>query len=146
MDIEKVRLENGTELGVSDAEARAIIGDGVLDPSFNASDLTGAANELKSSLDGLIKFKTVSRDITQGAGSDYWSLTIPASITGYTKLITGVNIVYASGGGAGGSCYLRGYVANSDTQITAYVYNTSSSSQSLTLEANVLFIPTTHSL
>ena len=138
MDIEKVRLENGTELGVSDAEARAIIGDGVLDPSFNASDLTGAANELKSSLSGLIKFKRSSRTVSTAAGSDFWSLTIPASITGYTRLVD-VEIE-CSGDGSGGSCYVKGYKYNSDTQLNVYTYNTTPSTQSITIHVNVIFI------
>ena len=48
---EMVDIEvDGTVYEVVDSAARGIIGDGQLDPGFTATDLTGAANELKSNL------------------------------------------------------------------------------------------------
>jgi hypothetical protein len=44
---------DGTVYEVVDATARGIIGDGQLDPGFTATNLTGAANELKSNLTDL---------------------------------------------------------------------------------------------
>ena len=44
---------DGTIYEVVDSAAREIIGDGQLDPGFTATNLTGAANELKSNLTSL---------------------------------------------------------------------------------------------
>ena len=49
-EVDKIELDS-TVYEVKDAAARSIIGDGQLDPGFTATDLTGAANELKSNLD-----------------------------------------------------------------------------------------------
>ena len=48
-EVDKIELDS-TVYEVKDAAARTIIGDGQLDPGFTATNLTGAANELKSNL------------------------------------------------------------------------------------------------
>jgi hypothetical protein len=87
----------------------------------------------------LAKFKQTYRDITQPAGNDNWSLTVPASISGYTKLIVGVNVIALDS--LGRNCFVKSYKIDSDTAITVYVENLSSSSVDIRIMANILFMP-----
>lgn len=96
---------------------------------------------LVSSLD---KFKQSYRDITQPAGNDNWSLTVPASISGYTKLIVGLNVIALDS--LGRNCFVKSYKIDSDTAITVYVENLSSSSVDIRIMATILFIPNSQEL
>ena len=60
---------DGTVYEVVDAAARGIIGDGQLDPGFTATDLTGAANELKSNIGTLNSSKARIQDAVTSSSS-----------------------------------------------------------------------------
>ena len=60
---------DGTVYEVVDATARVIIGDGQLDPDFTATNLTGAANELKSNLDELASYLSNSDTVSVQAAT-----------------------------------------------------------------------------
>lgn len=73
---------DGTVYEVVDSAARGIIGDGQLDPGFTATNLTGAANELKSKL---ADFKYGTYSILTLAQDEEWIAPSMGVVTGYIR-------------------------------------------------------------
>ena len=98
---EMVDIEvDGTVYEVVDATARVIIGDGQLDPGFTATDLTGAANELKSNLVKYLKINNVITFASGSAGSGYKTYSFSDDDACKGKTILSVHAITSSVSGS----------------------------------------------
>ena len=133
-DAEYFKLDDGTVLAVADATARQKIGSDTLDTE--AQDLSGAVNELKGTLTGLIKVATHTCTC-EFDNSTNGTAIVDVAISGYTPV--GLAYVYNNSG----HYFVYGYTINTSTNklsLTLRRGNNDTVTATVTVNATVWYV------